>query len=1062
MRTTLLAVLFSASLPLSAAPARVSLVADPAIGLPAKHGLVQLAAALESQGLKIDRCDSLGRASSPRVVVLARSSDSGILRQLQTAASLPLPAEPEALLVRRLRWNNKDVLLLCGADDRGLMYAALDVAQQIRLSVDLAAIPDIAEKPCVPERGLSKIVMNQSEFESYFFSEDYWSQYLDMLACHRFNNFVLMFGYSSAGYMEPPYPFLFDTEGFPNIRVVGITKVQQQRNLEALRRVVRMTRERGLEFTLALWTHIYRAKQETPGLVYGLTDDNLIPYSQAALKKLLDLVPGIDRIQFRVHVESSLELPQQIPFWNKIFETIQHSGQKIKIDMRVKGFNDDMIDSALSSKLPVRLATKYWGEQMGLPYHPTHVEWRDQYNRRHSYTNLLRYPKRYDMLWRLWNLGTTRILLWGDPEYVRRFSQSTRLYDGSAFEVSEPLAFKMAHHRGPTYSLLTRDYQYYRWEFERYWYFFQVFGRVSYDPDTPSRVWQLEFEKRFGKQAAPPLEQAYAIASRILPRIVAYNLVDLSADRAWAEKQRWGDLTEYINAPPSDTQQFIGIAEAARLHLAGKPDARIWPQQTAEWFRQTAASLQDRIRQAEQAGVPATNKEFVSTLIDMKVLANLALYHSQRIPAGFDFALFNQTQDLHALNETIRFQTEAIRHWQEIVKLTGGVYHDNLIMGRGPLLTGHWKDELTLLEKELADLKQRQAKFRPEFRKLVASYDFGSIPRTQRYSYQTGGYGWLSASLFPSPTSTRGPGFAWGPPSNQYTQSAFLIDLPNGYYELRFAMQDTSEQPRDHGPMWIEAEGRNSTKPFVVPAGKRLEEALDTQVTNGRLGINFNSATPATWLVNSLVITRVEPSIAHVPVRYADPAKPLQIRATVGGPASLKAVRLVYGSAQQGYRSTPMKRPEPFLYAAVIPPSALTQGLTYFIEVEDFAGRLVRSDPVEVSVSADHEPPVVTHKKIEQATAREPLTLEATAVDPSGVKAVVLRYRGVNQHQEFASLPMLPTGAQNGYVAQIPAAHIDPRWDLMYFIEAFDTQGNAKIYPDLERETPYVVVRLRR
>jgi hypothetical protein len=32
----------------------------------------------------------------------------------------------------------------------------------------------------------------------------------------------------------------------------------------------------------------------------------------------------------------------------------------------------------------------------------------------------------------------------------------------------------------------------------------------------------------------------------------------------------------------------------------------------------------------------------------------------------------------------------------------------------------------------------------------------------------------------------------------------------------------------------------------------------------------------------------------------------------------------------------------------------------------------------------------------------------------------------------------------------------------MYFIEAMDTAGNGRIYPDLEVETPYIVVRLQR
>ncbi|MEK7404608.1 MAG: hypothetical protein AAB225_05825 [Acidobacteriota bacterium] len=1064
MRT--LCLLLALSLAAAAAPARViSLVVDPGLGAPALHGLKSLTGALEAAGVRLERRADLRKATGPEVIVYARPGSDNVRR----LGDYPLPAEPEALLIKRIEWNKKKVLLLCGYDDRALMYAAMEAARQIRLAPaggdPLEAVREVSEKPFVKERGLSKIVMNQAEFESYFFSEEYWAQYLDMLAGNRFNNFVLMLGYSSAGYMEPPYPFMFDTDGFPGIRVAGIAKEQQARNLEALVRVIRMTHERGMEFTLALWTHIYRSRQETPGLVHGLTDDNLIPYSRAALKKFLALVPGIDRIQFRVHVESSLELPQQIPFWNAIFETIEQSGQRPKIDMRVKGFNDDMIEAALTHKLPVRLATKYWGEQMGLPFHPTHVEWRDQYTRRHSYADLLRYPKRYDMLWRLWNFGTTRVLLWGDPEWVRRFAGTTDLYGPAAFEVSEPLAFKMGHHRGPTYSLLQEPHRYYRWEFERYWQFYQLFGRLGYNPETPAGVWLAEFQRRFGAEAAPHLERALAVASRIPPRINAYNLVDLSADRAWAEKQRWGDLPEYVNAPPSDTTQFVGIAEAARLYLDDKRDARIWPQQTARWFAATGKQVLEHAARAGQS----SDKEFASTLIDLKVHANLALYHMDRIHAGFHYALWEQARDLQVLDAAIEHEKRAIATWEKIVQLTDGVYHDNLVMGRGPLLTGHWKDELAALRKGLAELERQRDGYVPPFREVVRKFDFGEGPpeegfikvgaktRPPRYSYREVGHGWLAAYLLPAPKTARGPDYVWGPPPAQYVHSAFLVDLPDGHYELKFTMQDTAEPPRDHGPMWIEVEGRHTTGPFRVPAGQRVEKTLEARVVNNRLGISFVSGTGATWLVNDLIITRVGPTIAHVPRHRARAGRDFPIRATVNGPAPLREVRLVYGAG----RAAPMKAAGPFRYTAPIPAAALVDGLSYTIEAEDQTGRRASTAPARVTVYNDDQPPAVTVARITTARAGEPLVIRATATDTSGIGAVRLRYRGLNQYQEFAAIPMTPAG-NDEYVATIPAADVDPRWDLMYYVEAFDKQGNGKIYPDLEKETPYVVVRLSR
>jgi hypothetical protein len=102
----------------------------------------------------------------------------------------------------------------------------------------------------------------------------------------------------------------------------------------------------------------------------------------------------------------------------------------------------------------------------------------------------------------------------------------------------------------------------------------------------------------------------------------------------------------------------------------------------------------------------------------------------------------------------------------------------------------------------------------------------------------------------------------------------------------------------------------------------------------------------------------------------------------------------------------------------------------------------------------------VTHKKILIAVPGRPLRITATATDESGVDAVYVRYRGVNQHLDFDRLRLLPTGRPNEYEAEVPAAHVDGRWDFMYYIEAFDKVGNGRIYPDLELEAPYVIVDL--
>jgi hypothetical protein len=106
--------------------------------------------------------------------------------------------------------------------------------------------------------------------------------------------------------------------------------------------------------------------------------------------------------------------------------------------------------------------------------------------------------------------------------------------------------------------------------------------------------------------------------------------------------------------------------------------------------------------------------------------------------------------------------------------------------------------------------------------------------------------------------------------------------------------------------------------------------------------------------------------------------------------------------------------------------------------------------------------PVVLHPAITAAPASKPTAITAQVRAPSGVKWVRIRYRSVNQQEDYRTLPMLPTGEKDSFRAVVPSEHILPAWDFMYFIEVMDHRGNGRIYPDLNKETPYLVVRITR
>jgi hypothetical protein len=264
-------------------------------------------------------------------------------------------------------------------------------------------------------------------------------------------------------------------------------------------------------------------------------------------------------------------------------------------------------------------------------------------------------------------------------------------------------------------------------EMKAFW-FFQVFGRLTYNPNASPEIWQHEFVKRFGEAAAPFVEQGLHRASQILPHIEAYVLPSSHFPniRGWAERQIMEDLPEYVKADPSDTEQFRSFDDAAVDILEGRDSAQIPPLATSRWFARASEDVLNLAGQAGQHAGPQAGKELNSTLVDLRILGNLALYHSGRIRAGLSYALFNHTRDLNALDDAITSEKSAIAAWEEIVRAAGDVYAADLMMGLPANdESGHWRDQIPKLQKDLASLEQQRAAFRPEPPRVVGKYFLG-------------------------------------------------------------------------------------------------------------------------------------------------------------------------------------------------------------------------------------------------------------------------------------------------------------------------------------------------
>jgi hypothetical protein len=915
---------------------------------PVEYGLEKLEAALSDQGYLVERAAARGSADGQWTIFAGLASEDGPAKTELAARNVDLPAGVESLVIHK----DSSTLLLCGTDPNGLMYALLEAADRIGWregSEDLFHhVKSISESPEVADRSLSIYTMHRKSWEDRLYDENYWEKYFDRLAQSRINSFVVIFGYENGGFLAPAYPYFFDVDDFPEVRLTGITPEEQQRNVDAFKRMIALAHERGIRFMPGIWDHIYRGgvqsggvpdMDEVPpepiaGLVWGLHADNLAGYTKAALKKFLDTFPEIDGIQFRMHWESGLTREETPGFWGEVFDMLEQEKPSLHIDLRTKGLPDEVIQDAIAKKLNFRLTTKYWMEQLGLPFHPVHINTQNQHDRRHGYADLLTYPQHYRMHWRLWNGGTSRILLWGDPEYVRRFVASTKVYDGNSFEVNEPLATKMEAqpHDMEPFDLLNPAYRYYDYEFERYWYFFQLWGRLGYNPNADPAIFDHAFMQHFGTEAGPPLQRGLHLASRVLPRIIAsaYRYRFFPTTRGWVEKMRMEDLPEFAQVEGSDIQLFANFSEEAEWRLSGGESPKVRPGQTAGWLLSVADSILAQVEKVETTKTAPDDKELTSTVADLKILAYLAQYYGRRIPAAVYYNIYRQTEDIAALDQAIEYEQQAIESWNRLVKAAGDIYADNLRMGicHGNMC-GHWRDELEKLRTGVADLRQ-------------------------------------------------------------------------------------------------------------------LHDSLTSNLSQQDL------------------------RIFHVPVTRAEAGAPLTIRASVLGQGEVTAVRCVFRTGAGAFGNFTMNPLTDGQYEASIHLDDPPAQLGYLIEVETGSGQTLTypsesgKRTIPLLVRKETDPPRLTLQPVERAVPGQPLRISVRASDASGVKWIQLRYRHLTQFEDYNTLRMEYDETKDLYTAEIPGAFITPKWNLMYFVEAMDTQGNGRMYPDFEKEMPYVIVKVDR
>ena len=607
-------------------------------------------------------------------------------------------------------------------DVRGMVYAITEVARRGG-QVDAPH----GDEPKNPVRSVTRCFVSDVEDKPWYNDREMWPEYLGMLAANRFNRFSLAFGigYDFAReirdcYFHFPYPFLMDVKGY-NVRAKPLPDEERDRNFAMLKFIAKETVRHGLDFQLAIWTHAYKW-ENSPNANYtieGLTPEKQAAYCHDALARILAEVPEISGLTFRVHGESGVA-EGSYDFWKTLFGAAVQSGRKIGLDLHAKGIDGKMIDTALSTGLPVTVSPKFMAEHMGLPYHQAGIrdlemppkEKREGFFAlsdgerrfmRYSYGDLFDEKRKYQVVFRIWP-GTQHLLLWGDPEFASAYGKAFQFCGAAGVEWCEPLSFKGKKGGGlPGGRCAYLDASLApRWDWQKFEYSYQLWGRMLYNPATPIK-------------ATTPAEVALAHASRILPLITSAHGSSAANNNYWPEMYYNMSIVDakakhpYSDSPapkrfgtvsPFDTEMFARIDDYAGDLLAGKPGIKYSPVEVAAW-------LDDLAGHATVKGAPRRWQ------VDIDIQAGIGRFFAAKFRSGVLWAIYEKTGDRAALEEALKHYRAARAAWAAFAEPARAVYRPDIPFGYDYQLRGHWADRLAQIDEDIARMEQRLSDAKP-------------------------------------------------------------------------------------------------------------------------------------------------------------------------------------------------------------------------------------------------------------------------------------------------------------------------------------------------------------
>jgi hypothetical protein len=587
---------------------------------------------------------------------------------------------------------------ITGGDDRGLVYGALEAREQL---ADGVAIDALEATGGTPKLAFRAIKFN-TPWDTYRPSSAldqhgdtvrdlaYWEAFLDMMVENRFNTITL--------WTLHPFTYMVRPTNFPEAS--KWTDAQFAGWQRLYRGIFRLAKERGLDTYIVFWS-IFVSEEFSKA--HGVATQNFYPhyyvpgdtaeitkrYLRESVTQVLEEYEDLDGIgvshgegmagmtplqrqQFvdEVYVQGALDARRKRPvklIHRVPFSSGLDSGPGVSASV-------EQITRTAMEKLDHRFAGPIW------------VEMKFNWSHGHSTPKLVKVhggklgdtyfdplPSNYRIAWMVRNEDFFA-LRWGVPDFIRAHlaANGVQPYVGGYFVGSETYI--------PALDYFTAlDHPQWKWAFQRQWLFYQLWGRLLYDPRTPDSVFAAGFTRRYGAQG-DNLLRAFSLASQTQLRLASpydskwdFTLYSEGFLALQGETTKYIGIDALIHQPTMDPD-YVSVADYVRETRAGRAFAagRVTPPALADALERDCRAALDLVKDADAAG----NTALLYEIADVRTWANLGLHLAEKLRGAVALENFRAGHDAADKARAVAHLEKALASWDEVVRITTPLYKD--------------------------------------------------------------------------------------------------------------------------------------------------------------------------------------------------------------------------------------------------------------------------------------------------------------------------------------------------------------------------------------------------